>query len=100
MIWSDHNLGGWGWFGMTASMVVIWALVITMVVWLTRTLSDRDHPRRVAPPPHRQTPEQLLAERFARGEINEDEYLRRLAVLRRPPPPKGADPHAHGHPST
>jgi putative membrane protein len=28
------------------------------------------------------TPEQLLAERFARGEIDEDEYRRRLDTLR------------------
>jgi putative membrane protein len=27
-------------------------------------------------------PERLLAERFARGEIDEEEYQRRLAVLR------------------
>ncbi|QJS13807.1 hypothetical protein HKX69_33485 [Streptomyces argyrophyllae] len=27
------------------------------------------------------TPEQILAERFARGEIDEDEYHRRLTVL-------------------
>ena len=31
-----------------------------------------------APP----APERLLAERFARGEIDEEEYRRRLAVLR------------------
>ena len=40
-----------------------------------------------APPPPRTpaspgTPEQLLAERFARGEIDEEEYRHRLAVLR------------------
>jgi putative membrane protein len=29
-----------------------------------------------------QIPEQLLAERFGRGEINEEEYRHRLAVLR------------------
>ena len=28
------------------------------------------------------SPEQFLAERFARGEIDEDEYNRRLTVLR------------------
>jgi putative membrane protein len=30
---------------------------------------------------HRPTPEQVLADRFARGEIDEDEYTRRLQVL-------------------
>lgn len=28
------------------------------------------------------SPEQLLAERFARGDIDEEEYQRRLAALR------------------
>lgn len=97
MIWSDHNLGGWGWVGMTVSMVVFWALVVALVVWSMRSLSDRDRPHRVAPPPaHGKTPEQLLAERFARGEIDEDEYLRRLAVLRSPPPPNAAGPRRPG----
>jgi putative membrane protein len=31
--------------------------------------------------PARPAPEQLLAERFARGEIDEEEYRRRLARL-------------------
>ncbi|MFI0716705.1 SHOCT domain-containing protein [Streptomyces inhibens] len=32
------------------------------------------------------TPEQILAERYARGEIDEEEYQRRLATLRGSPP--------------
>ncbi|MED7827284.1 SHOCT domain-containing protein [Streptomyces chiangmaiensis] len=31
-------------------------------------------------------PERVLAERFARGEIDEEEYRRRLGVLREEPP--------------
>ena len=34
----------------------------------------------------RKDPEELLAARFARGEIDEAEYARRLAVLRYGPP--------------
>ena len=33
-------------------------------------------------------PEQLLRERFARGEISEEEYGRRLAILKYGPPPE------------
>ncbi|MFI9201609.1 SHOCT domain-containing protein [Streptomyces sp. NPDC053048] len=36
------------------------------------------------PPPS--SPEQILAERYARGEIDEEEYQRRLATLRGSPP--------------
>jgi len=35
-----------------------------------------------SPNHHRSTPEQVLAERFARGEIDEGEYRQRLATLR------------------
>jgi putative membrane protein len=35
-----------------------------------------------APAPRRPTPEQLLAERFARGELDENAYRRGLTVLR------------------
>lgn len=96
MIWSDHDLSGWGWFGMTVSMVVFWALLIALVVWLARSAADRDQPRSAAPPAHGPTPEQLLAERFARGEIDEDEYLRRLHTLRSPKSPASPGPRPHG----
>jgi putative membrane protein len=34
-----------------------------------------------AVPTHTPTPQQVIADRFARGEIDEDEYTRRLQVL-------------------
>lgn len=34
----------------------------------------------------KRTPEELLAERYAKGEIDDEEYARRLAVLRLGPP--------------
>jgi hypothetical protein len=43
------------------------------------------HPEPFPEPSHTPAatpPERLLAERFARGEIDEEEYRRRLAVLR------------------
>jgi putative membrane protein len=38
-----------------------------------------------APCPGRSRPEQILAQRFARGEIDEEEYRRRVAVVRGSP---------------
>jgi putative membrane protein len=77
MFWTDHDLTGWGWVAMTLSMVVFWGLLITLAVVLVRGLNraagQADGPR--------PSPERLLAERFARGEIDEDEYRRRLATL-------------------
>jgi putative membrane protein len=78
MFWTDHALSGWGWLAMSVSMILFWGLLITLAVLLVRAvgqpteLPDR-HPRL--------TPQQVLAERFARGEIDDDEYHRRLATL-------------------
>ncbi|GHD97202.1 SHOCT domain-containing protein [Streptomyces naganishii] len=83
MMYYPHGMNGWGWFAMSLGTVLFWALLIAAGVLLFRAL-DRGPgrtPRTAAP--GRPAPEQLLAERFARGEIDEDEYRRRLEVLRR-----------------
>ena len=77
MYWTNHDLSGWGWVAMMLSMVVFWGLLITLAVVLVRGLNRTAGPAD-APRP---SPERLLAERFARGEIDEDEYRRRLATL-------------------
>ncbi|WP_041818902.1 SHOCT domain-containing protein [Streptomyces davaonensis] len=81
MFWYDHDPSGWGWFAMSAGMVLFWALIITFGVLLFRALPRTGDTTTTAgtPPPR---PEELLAERFARGEIDEDEFHRRLTVLR------------------
>ncbi|UOB15484.1 SHOCT domain-containing protein [Streptomyces sp. HP-A2021] len=78
MFWYDHDVSGWGWFAMSASMILFWALIITAAVLLLRTLNrQHEHTHTPAAP----TPEQVLGERFARGEIDEEEYRRRLDAL-------------------
>jgi putative membrane protein len=76
MWWYGPGMNAWGYGLMTVSMVLFWALVIFGVVALVRYLSRSD--RAGAAPP---TPEELVAERFARGEIDEDEYRNRLELL-------------------
>ena len=69
MWWSDG--WGWGaWLAMVAMMATFWALLIWAVLNVTRRgEADRDS-------------ESILAERFARGEIDDDEYCRRRDLLR------------------
>ena len=79
MYWIGHDMNGWGWFAMSSGMVLLWALLITVAVLLFRTQN------RAPEPPHTPAaaaPERLLAERFARGEMDEEQYRRSLAVLR------------------
>ena len=77
MFWTDHDWTGWGWGAMTIGMVLFWGLLIALTVVLVRGL-NRPADRAYGPRP---SPQQLLAERFARGEIDEEEYGRRLATL-------------------
>ncbi|WP_341241999.1 SHOCT domain-containing protein [uncultured Nocardioides sp.] len=61
---------------MTLAMVAFWALVVFAVLALFRTQRSGEST------PDRRDPMQILDERFARGEIDEDEYHARASVLR------------------
>ncbi|GAA1274547.1 hypothetical protein GCM10009646_71790 [Streptomyces aureus] len=89
VMWYDGGWGWGGWFFMAVFMVLFWALVIFGIVALVRYFSGAHHDHRFERSPSSGEPgwgtrraEDLLAERFARGEIDEDEYKRRLALLR------------------
>jgi putative membrane protein len=66
--------GGWGPIGMIIWIIVL-ALVIAGIVWFVRAMTQR------AESPHlsaRRPPGlEVLEERYARGEINRDEYLQK-----------------------
>lgn len=66
--------GGWWLIGLLL-MVAFWGAVIWLVVVATRRLGGGTD---VA----RGSAEAILAERFARGEIDADEYRTRLSALR------------------
>ncbi|SEP23912.1 SHOCT domain-containing protein [Trujillonella endophytica] len=79
MFWYDHDPGAWGWVGMTVGMLLFWGLLISAVVLLVRAIGPGGP---TTPTPPTSDPERLLAERFARGEIDEPEFQDRLATLR------------------
>ena len=73
MMWWWHN-SGWGWFWMTVMMVVFWGLVAVAVVAVVRALGAQD--RNATPRGSTPSPDEVLDERFARGDIDVDEYRR------------------------
>ena len=75
MYYGDH-MNGWGWAFMVLGTVLFWAIVIAGIVLLVRR-GRRGNSWGSSRP----SPEELLAQRFARGEIDEAEYRQRLAVL-------------------
>jgi uncharacterized membrane protein/Zn-dependent protease with chaperone function len=83
MMMTNYGHWGWGsWILATGTMVVFWALMITAVILIARyllSLSQRPTGMRAAGV---SSAEQVLAERYARGEIDDEEYKRRLTLLR------------------
>jgi putative membrane protein len=67
----DHDVGAWMWWLMAAGMLLFWVLVTVLVVALVRSGTTRSR-----------TADDVLAERFARGEITEEEFRRRQELLR------------------
>lgn len=77
MWWSDNS--GWGWFWMALMMVVLWGFIAFAVVAVVRALGAQD--RNATASGSGLSPEDVLAERFARGDIDVDEYRRRSDEL-------------------
>ena len=78
MYWQDNNSSGWGFAVMIISMVLFWALIIGGIALAVRY--TRRHPSSVHSKP---SAEDLLAERYARGDIDDDDYHARLSTLRK-----------------
>ncbi|UYV95242.1 MULTISPECIES: hypothetical protein [Paenarthrobacter] len=67
---------------MGVSFILFWGAIITGIILLAR-FTGAGNRRREDDGPRAGVAENLLAERFARGEIDESEYTNRLTVLRR-----------------
>jgi putative membrane protein len=81
--WND----GWGsgyWWWMAIMMIVFWGGLIWVAVTLIRRgdHTHQPHTPGAAPiTPPKQTPQETLADRLARGEIEPDDYRQRLDAL-------------------
>lgn len=77
MWWHDGGPGWGGWLAMTVMMLVFWGLLVAGAAALWRG-ARRDVGHREG----RSDAERLLDERFARGEIDEADYLHRRDLIR------------------
>jgi len=84
MFWyGDHGMGvGWA-IVSTLIMLAVWGGVLALIVYAVRGAFYREGPNRYREGPNRPLSNagQILAERFARGEIDADEYRARLDVI-------------------
>ncbi len=64
-MWGNHEGMGWWWIFGSVWMVVIWAAIIALVVWVTgrreRSTSN-------------ETPMEIAQARLARGEIDREQF--------------------------
>jgi putative membrane protein len=77
MMWDWHGYSWWWFVAMPLGMLGFWALVAWAVVTVMR--GTRTTPPATAPA----EAERILAERYARGDIDPAEYHARLDDLRR-----------------
>ncbi len=71
-----QHMSGWGYAVMGLTSLLFWTVLVLGVVALVRHLGRSAGPAAPADAEH------VLAARYARGEIDDDEYHRRVDVLR------------------
>jgi putative membrane protein len=75
MDWGNNGWGAGDWVAMSAMILVFWGGLVALVVWVVRS----------ARPGRSQEPvdsaEALLAARFARGDIDGEEFTRSRELL-------------------
>ena len=75
----DWGNGGWSagdWVAMSTMMILFWGLLVAVAVWAVRTVRSDRSSRGLA-----DHADVLLAERFARGEIDGEEFTRGRELL-------------------
>jgi putative membrane protein len=78
MLYADHWHGGPWWGLWLAWMILFWGAVLFLIFRVARR---RGPWGTWGPWQQERTGHSVLAERYARGEISEEEYRQRLAVL-------------------
>lgn len=82
MQWGNSGWGAAEWLAMSLIMLAFWGLLAALVVWLMRSSRAAPTPPSVGSADHAQSSDEVLAHRFARGEIGEEEFSRRRGLLR------------------
>jgi len=78
--YDTHDGFGWGWIPMVIMMLLVWGSLIWLGVALLRRTGSHVPASGPAGPPA-PSPQQILAARLARGEIEPDDYRARLETL-------------------
>lgn len=77
-----NHMGGWGGGWMWLWGVLMMVLLVALLVWLVRIGLGSNPPSGPAPRDPDERAREILAERYARGEISTEEYRERANELR------------------
>lgn len=77
----DH-MNGWGGGWMWLSGFVMMALFVVLLVWLIRNSAGFGGSSGTAPSDPADRAREILAERYARGDLSTEEYRERVSELR------------------
>ncbi|WP_460307423.1 SHOCT domain-containing protein [Actinocorallia aurea] len=69
------------WPLMWFSMLLVWVLITVGIIALVRYMARQTPAERGSGPAVPRRPQEILAERFARGEIDVEEYRDRMSAL-------------------
>jgi putative membrane protein len=80
MMWDNFGMHGDWWTGIgLIHMLLVWGLIILAIIALVKWLSGKSS----GTGPAEKTSVQILQERYARGEIDKEEYEQKKADLER-----------------
>lgn len=82
MFWYGDGVGGWGYALMAVGMIAFWVILIVGIVYLVRAVAGPPSATGVGDTDRSPDAESVLAQRYARGQIDEQEYRQRLQTLR------------------
>jgi putative membrane protein len=80
----DGPMGGWGglWWPFMLIPLLLWGVFLSLLVWLAVRVFSKGRAA-ARPSATIDSAEEILRERFARGDISAEEYERALEILRR-----------------
>ena len=75
--WGNQGWGAGAWVIMVFAMLVFWTVLVLAILVIVRHWRAGEHDSRPA-----STPQDILKERLARGEITEEEFRNRISILK------------------
>ena len=86
----DGPMGGWGglWWPFMLIPLLLWGVFLSLLVWLAVRVFSKGR-RAARPGATIDSAEEILRERFARGDVSAEEYEKSMRALRDTPQRKG-----------